>query len=135
MAGVNLARGGRIESGSIFFTAPPGGEPHLPRPFLAAGRTVTLLETERPKIALLGYGLGAMAAIMLELRTRAHLTGVEVDPALVRAEIEAAGFVLEAESFVLRNPRDTHDWNVFRDGAKDRDRTDRFVYLFRKPAE
>ncbi len=56
-----------------------------------------------------------------------------VEPALVRREVEAAGFVLEAESFVLRNPADTHDWNIFRNGAVDRDRTDRFVYLFRKP--
>lgn len=58
-----------------------------------------------------------------------------VDPALVRQEIEAAGFVLEAESFLLRNPKDTHDWNIFREDGKDRDKTDRFIYLFRKPLE
>ena len=58
-----------------------------------------------------------------------------VEPALVRRELEAAGFVLEAESFLLRNPDDTHDWNVFEDGGKRRDRTDRFIYLFRKPFE
>lgn len=56
-----------------------------------------------------------------------------VEPSLVRAEIEAAGFVLEAESFLLRNPDDTHDWNIFSDDAKRRDKTDRFIYLFRKP--
>lgn len=56
-----------------------------------------------------------------------------VEPALVRREVEDAGFRLEAESFVLREPRDTHDWSVFRNGAVDRDRTDRFVYLFRRP--
>lgn len=58
-----------------------------------------------------------------------------VDPALVREEIEAAGFVLEAESFLLRNKADDHEWNIFSDGAKRRDKTDRFIYLFRKPLE
>lgn len=58
-----------------------------------------------------------------------------VEPALVREEIEAAGFVLEAESFLLKNPDDEHDWNIFTDGGKRRDTTDRFIYLFRKPLE
>jgi predicted methyltransferase len=58
-----------------------------------------------------------------------------VDPALVREEIEAAGFVLEAESFLLRNKDDNHEWNIFSDGSKRRDKTDRFIYLFRKPLE
>ena len=58
-----------------------------------------------------------------------------VDPALVREEIEAAGFVLEAESFLLRNEDDDHTWNIFSDGARRRDKTDRFIYLFRKPLE
>lgn len=56
-----------------------------------------------------------------------------VDPALVREEIEAAGFVLEAESFALRNKDDTHDWSIFSRGGDGRDTTDRFIYLFRKP--
>jgi len=56
-----------------------------------------------------------------------------VEPALVRREIEAAGFVLEAESRVLANPEDTHDWNIFSGGGARRDQTDRFAYLFRKP--
>ncbi len=56
-----------------------------------------------------------------------------VEPLLVRREIEAAGFRLEAESHVLARSTDTHDWNIFRNGAEDRDRTDRFAYLFRRP--
>ncbi|MFT7485983.1 MAG: putative methyltransferase [Candidatus Paceibacteria bacterium] len=58
-----------------------------------------------------------------------------VDPALVREEIEAAGFVLEAESFLLRNTKDDHTWNIFSGGGGRRDKTDRFIYLFRKPLE
>lgn len=56
-----------------------------------------------------------------------------VDPAMVREEIEAAGFVLEAESFALRNQDDTHDWSIFSKDGGGRDTTDRFIYLFRKP--
>ena len=58
-----------------------------------------------------------------------------VDAELVKKEILAAGFELEAESDLLRNPADTRDWNIFDDRAKNRDNTDRFVYRFRKPAE
>lgn len=55
-----------------------------------------------------------------------------VDAALVREELQAAGFVLEAESDLLAHPEDTRDWNVFQDEGKVRDKTDRFVYRFRK---
>ena len=58
-----------------------------------------------------------------------------VEPALVRKEIEAAGFVFEAESHALHNPDDTHDWNIFSGARNSRDKTDRFIYLFRKPLE
>ncbi len=57
-----------------------------------------------------------------------------VDKRLVISEITAAGFVLEAESSLLANPADTHDYNVFRDYRTNRDSTDRFVLKFRKPA-
>jgi predicted methyltransferase len=56
-----------------------------------------------------------------------------VDRDLVVREVEAAGFVLEAESDVLANPDDSRDWNIFVDGGVRRDRTDRFVLRFRKP--
>lgn len=54
-----------------------------------------------------------------------------IDPAIVRADFERAGFVLEAESQLLRNPADDHSLNVFDD--KIRGQTDRFVFRFRKP--
>jgi predicted methyltransferase len=54
-----------------------------------------------------------------------------IDAAVVRAEVEAAGFVLEQESDLLANAEDPRDISVF-DGSI-RGRTDRFVYLFRKP--
>jgi predicted methyltransferase len=54
-----------------------------------------------------------------------------IDPAVVRADFERAGFVLEAESQLLRNPADDRSLNVFDD--KIRGKTDRFIFKFRKP--
>ncbi len=54
-----------------------------------------------------------------------------VDAAMVRAEIEAAGFTFDAQSDVLRAPGDDRTWNVFADDAARRDQTDRFLYRFR----
>ena len=54
-----------------------------------------------------------------------------IDPATVKAQVEAAGFKLEAESAILKNPADPHTEKVF---APDiRGRTDQFVFKFRKP--
>jgi predicted methyltransferase len=55
-----------------------------------------------------------------------------IDPATVRRDFEAAGFVLDAQSDLLRNPADDHSKNVFDESI--RGKTDRFVYRFRKPA-
>jgi len=55
-----------------------------------------------------------------------------IDPARLRADFEAAGFVFEAESPVLRSPADDHTKNVFDESI--RFRTDQLVYRFRKPA-
>ena len=63
-----------------------------------------------------------------EVVNRVH----RIDPAVVRADFERAGFVLEAQSDMLRNPGDDHSKNVF--DTSIRGRTDRFMYRFRKPA-
>ena len=54
-----------------------------------------------------------------------------IDPAVVRADFERAGFVFEGESAMYRNPADDHSLLVF--DPKIRGKTDRFVYKFRKP--
>jgi predicted methyltransferase len=56
-----------------------------------------------------------------------------VDSDLVMAEVLAAGFEWDGESSLLAHPEDTLDYNVFRDVRTRRDRTDRFVFRFRKP--
>jgi predicted methyltransferase len=55
-----------------------------------------------------------------------------IDPAIVRKEVEAAGFVFDGESNVLHNPADPHNIKVFDKSI--RGHTDQFVYRFRKPA-
>jgi predicted methyltransferase len=54
-----------------------------------------------------------------------------IDPALVKQQILAAGFVLEAESELLRNPADPKNNLVFDPSI--RGRTDQFVFKFVKP--
>jgi predicted methyltransferase len=54
-----------------------------------------------------------------------------IEPGSVREEVEAAGFVLDAESFLLANNDDSHSIKVFDPSIKGA--TDRFVYRFKKP--
>jgi len=54
-----------------------------------------------------------------------------IDPASVREEVEAAGFVLDAESTMLANKNDQHAIKAFDPSIKGV--TDRFVYRFVKP--
>ncbi len=54
-----------------------------------------------------------------------------IDPAIVRREVEAAGFEFVSESPVLHNPADNHTLGVF--DASLRGHTDQFVLVFRRP--
>jgi predicted methyltransferase len=54
-----------------------------------------------------------------------------IDPAVVRAQVPAAGFTFDGESTVLRNPADTHKIKVFDKAI--RGHTDQFAYRFKKP--
>jgi len=54
-----------------------------------------------------------------------------IDPAVIRADFERAGFRLEGESPLLRNPADNHTLLVFDKAI--RGQTDRVVLKFRKP--
>jgi predicted methyltransferase len=54
-----------------------------------------------------------------------------IDPAIVKRDFKAAGFVLEAESDLLAHPDDDHTLGVF--DPKIRGRTDQFVMKFRRP--
>lgn len=54
-----------------------------------------------------------------------------IDPAIVRREIEAAGFVFDGQADFLRDPKDKLTVSVFDKSI--RGQTDQFVYRFRKP--
>ena len=54
-----------------------------------------------------------------------------IEPASVRKEVEAAGFVLDAEGAMLANKDDPHSIKVFDPSIKGE--TDRFAYRFVKP--
>ncbi len=54
-----------------------------------------------------------------------------IDPAMVKKEVEAAGFKFDGESRILRNPDDPHTATVF--DAAIRSHTDQFMLRFRKP--
>jgi len=55
-----------------------------------------------------------------------------IDEATVKTQVQAAGFVLDGELPILRNPADNHTLKVF--DPKVRGHTDQFVLRFRKPA-
>jgi len=54
-----------------------------------------------------------------------------IDPAIVRKEVEAAGFEFVGQDDSLRNPQDPKNMPVF--DASIRGHTDQFIYKFRKP--
>src|SRR5882672_4213121 len=54
-----------------------------------------------------------------------------IDPAIVKKQVTAAGFVFEGESNLLRNAADDHKKVVFDKAI--RGHTDQFIYKFRKP--
>lgn len=68
-----------------------------------------------------------------ELGSGARDTGTlhRIDAKLVRKQVEAAGFKLEAASKALKNPKDDHTLKVF--DSSIRGKTDKFIFRFRKP--
>lgn len=57
-----------------------------------------------------------------------------IDEEVVKQEVQAAGFKLDASSDVLRNPSDARDWNTSpRDAGEKRGTSDRFTLRFVKP--
>jgi predicted methyltransferase len=54
-----------------------------------------------------------------------------IDPEMVKTQVLAAGFQLEAQSDILHNPDDQHNLKVFAPAI--RGHTDQFVFKFRKP--
>lgn len=76
---------------------------------------------------VIDHSAPAGAALETDAQSATH----RIDQALVRAEVEAAGFVFDSESDLLRNPQDTRTGSVFDPAI--RGHTDQFMMRFRKP--
>jgi len=66
-------------------------------------------------------------------RAAAPATLHRIDPAVVRAQVLAAGFLSDGESDALSRPEDDRSKKVFDPAV--RGRTDQFAFRFRKPAQ
>jgi len=107
----------------IYYVAPNDGWPKIDGPKLIAEFYAGL----RPGGVLGVVDHFAAAGSPRETGNTLH----RIDPEIVIAELEAAGFVLEDESKVLRNMDDDHSLSMA--APEIRGRTDRFVLRFRKP--
>ena len=89
--------------------------------------TRALFDALKPGGVLLVIGHVAQAGS----QTRDTETLHRIDPEAIVSNVEAAGFVLEAQSDLLRNPADNHELRVFDPAI--RGRTDQVILKFRKP--
>jgi predicted methyltransferase len=98
------------------------------------GRMRTLANKPgRDNVEVVSADLVAMPETMPppSVRVPARPSLHRIEPASVREEVEAAGFVLEGETSKLANRDDPHSVNVFDSLVKGE--TDRFAYWFVKP--
>jgi len=112
----------------LMFTAQNYHDFHLKRLNLdVAAVNKALFDTIKPGGTLVIIDHAAVAGAPVEVADTLH----RIDPAIVRREVEAAGFKFVGESDALRNPADAKTVGVF--DASIRGKTDQFVYKFRKP--
>jgi len=86
-----------------------------------------LFDALKPGGLLVVVDHAAVAGAPIEVADSLH----RIDPAVVRKELEAAGFQFVAENDAIRNPDDPKTANVFDPSI--RGKTDQFVFRFRKP--
>jgi len=112
----------------VIFTAKNYHDFHLKRLNLdVAAVNKRLYDALKPGGTLLIIDHAAVAGAPVETADTLH----RIDPAIVRREVEAAGFKFVAENDAVRNPTDPKTVAVF--DASIRGKTDQFVYKFQKP--
>lgn len=87
----------------------------------------TLFNSIKPGGTLLIIDHAAVTGAPVEVADTLH----RIDPAIVKAEVEAAGFKFVGEDNAIRNPADPKTVNVF--DPTIRGKTDQFVFKFQKP--
>jgi predicted methyltransferase len=107
----------------IYYVDPDNDWPKIDGPKLLA----EIYESMKPGAVLGVVDHYAEAGSPRETGNSVH----RIDPGIVIAELEAAGFELEAKSNILRNMDDDYSKIVY--APEVRGRTDRFVLRFRKP--
>jgi len=107
----------------IYYVAPDNGWPKIDGP-----RLLSELHRGMKPGAILGV-VDHTAAAGSPRETGGTLH--RIDPSIVVSEMQAAGFILEAKSDLLRNLQDDYSKNMADPAV--RGRTDRFVMRFRKP--
>lgn len=112
----------------VIFTAQNYHDFHLKRLNLdVAAVNKQLYDALKPGGTLLIIDHAAVAGAPVEVADTLH----RIDPAVVRREVEAAGFKFVGENNAVRNPADPKTAGVF--DASIRGKTDQFVYKFQKP--
>jgi predicted methyltransferase len=92
-----------------------------------AGFNKAVLATLKPGGVFVIVDHSAVAGAPADVTKTLH----RIDPATVKAEVTAAGFVFDGASTALANPADPKTANVFDPAV--RGKTDQFVYRFKKP--
>ena len=113
----------------LIFTAQNYHDFHLKRLNLdVAAVNKRLYDALKPGGTLLIIDHAAVPGAPIDVADSLH----RIDPAVVRREVEAAGFKFVGESDAVRNPADPKTAGVF--DASIRGKTDQFVYKFQKPS-
>jgi predicted methyltransferase len=113
----------------LIFTAQNYHDFHLKRLNLdVAAVNKALYDSVKPGGTLVIIDHAAVPGAPVEVADTLH----RIDPAIVRREVEAAGFKFDGESNAIRNPADPKTTAVFDPSI--RGKTDQFVYRFKKPA-
>ena len=107
----------------VYYLPGDGSWPEIDGPRMLA----TILDSMKPGAVIGVVDHAAESGAPVEVGTSLH----RIDPARLRREFEAAGFVFDGESSDLRNPGDDLGKPMYAEGI--RGKTDRFVFRFRKP--
>lgn len=116
-----------IKNVDVIWTAQNYHDLHNAPPELLAGANAAIFAALKPG----GYYVVIDHAAAPGSGASATKTLHRIDPAVIKAELTAAGFVFDGESKALANPADNHLKAVFDPSI--RGHTDQFAYRFKKP--